>query len=138
LEGVDLRNDPQALQRLTEAAEKAKIELSTVQQSELNLPFITADASGPKHLSMTLTRSKLEQLSTDLIERTREPVLKALGDAKLAAGDVQEIVLVGGQTRMPAVQELVKRLFNGKEPHKGVNPDEVVAIEVDVPHAGRP
>jgi molecular chaperone DnaK len=126
-QGIDLRNDRMALQRLKEAAEKAKIELSTVQQTEINLPFITADANGPKHLQMTLSRSKLEQLTGDLIERTIEPVKKALADAKLTAKDIDEVILVGGQTRMPAVQEAVRKFF-GKEPHKGVNPDEVVAI----------
>jgi molecular chaperone DnaK len=127
-QGIDLSQDRMALQRVREAAERAKVELSSAQTTEINLPFITADASGPKHLAMTLTRAKLEQLCADLIERTRGPALKALEDAKLGAGDVQEVVLVGGQTRMPAVQELVKQLFNGKEPHKGVNPDEVVAV----------
>jgi molecular chaperone DnaK len=125
--GADLRNDRMALQRLKEAAERAKIELSSTLQSEINLPFITADASGPKHLVMTLTRAKLEQLTADLISRTENPCKQALADAKLAAAEVDEVVLVGGQTRMPAVQELVRRLF-GREPHKGVNPDEVVAI----------
>ncbi len=126
-QGIDLRSDRMALQRLKEAAEKAKIELSTVMQSEINLPFITADASGPKHLQMTLTRAKLEQLTGDLIERTIEPCKRALEDAKLRPADIVEAVLVGGMTRMPAVQEAVRRFF-GKEPHKGVNPDEVVAI----------
>ncbi|HEX3247081.1 MAG TPA: molecular chaperone DnaK [Chloroflexota bacterium] len=126
-QGIDLRQDRMALQRLKEAAEKAKIELSTVQQTEVNLPFITADASGPKHLAMTLTRSKLEQLVGDLVDRTRGPVEQALKDANMSSNQVDEIVLVGGQTRMPAVQEMVKAYF-GKEPHKGVNPDEVVAI----------
>ncbi len=126
-EGIDLRNDRQALQRLKSEAEKAKIELSTVQQTEINLPFITADASGPKHLNMVLTRAKLEQLCADLIERTLEPVKRALEDAKLKPSDIDEVVLVGGQTRMPAIQRLVAEFF-GKEPHKGVNPDEVVAI----------
>jgi molecular chaperone DnaK len=126
-QGIDLRNDRMALQRLKEAAERAKIELSSSMQTEINLPFITADASGPKHLVMTLTRAKLEQLVADLIERTRGPILKALEDAGMQAGDINEVVLVGGQTRMPAVIELVRKLFN-KEPHKGVNPDEVVAI----------
>src|SRR3989454_6518796 len=116
-----------ALQRLKEAAERAKIELSSSLQTEINLPFITADASGPKHLVMTLTRSKLEQLVSDLIERTRGPVMKALEDAGVRASDVNEVVLVGGQTRMPAVIDLVRKIF-GKEPHKGVNPDEVVAV----------
>ncbi|MGQ9666245.1 MAG: molecular chaperone DnaK [Anaerolineae bacterium] len=125
--GIDLREDRQALQRLKEAAERAKIELSTVMETEINLPFITADASGPKHLVMRLTRSKLEQLVGDLIERTLEPCRQALLDAKLRPEDVDEVILVGGQTRMPAVQEAVRRFF-GKDPHKGVNPDEVVAI----------
>jgi molecular chaperone DnaK len=126
-EGIDLRKDRQALQRLKEAAEKAKIELSTVMQSEINLPFITADASGPKHLTMTLTRAKLEQLTGDLIERSVRPVQQALEDAHLKPSDVNEVVLVGGMIRMPAVQEAVRKVF-GKEPHKGVNPDEVVAV----------
>ena len=125
--GIDLRNDRQALQRLKEAGEKAKIELSSMVQTEINLPYITADASGPKHLVMTLTRSKLEQLTADLIERTLEPVKQALRDADMKPSDINEIVMVGGMTRMPAVQEAVRKLFN-KEPHKGVNPDEVVAI----------
>ncbi|QBD77605.1 molecular chaperone DnaK [Ktedonosporobacter rubrisoli] len=126
-QGIDLRNDRMALQRLKEAAEKAKIELSSSLQTEINLPFITADASGPKHLVMTLTRAKLEQLVGSLIERTREPVMKALQDAGVQANEINQVVLVGGQTRMPAVMELVRKIF-GKEPHKGVNPDEVVAI----------
>jgi len=126
-QGIDLRKDRMALQRLKEAAERAKVELSSSLQTEINLPFITADASGPKHLVMTLTRAKLEQLVGDLIERTRGPVMKALEDAGVKASDVNEVVLVGGQTRMPAVIELVRKIF-GKEPHKGVNPDEVVAI----------
>jgi molecular chaperone DnaK len=126
-QGIDLRNDRMALQRLKEAAERAKVELSSSMQTEINLPFITADASGPKHMVMTLTRSKLEQLVADLIERTRGPVIKALEDAAIRASDVNEVVLVGGQTRMPAVIELVRKIF-GKEPHKGVNPDEVVAV----------
>ncbi|GCE25031.1 chaperone protein DnaK [Dictyobacter alpinus] len=126
-QGIDLRNDRTAIQRLKEAAEKAKIELSSAMQTEINLPFITADATGPKHLVMNLTRAKLEQLVGTLIERTRGPVLKALEDAELRPGDIDEVVLVGGQTRMPAVIEMVRKLF-GKEPHKGVNPDEVVAI----------
>jgi molecular chaperone DnaK len=125
--GIDLRQDRMALQRLKEAAEKAKVELSSTQSTEVNLPFITADASGPKHLTMTLTRSKLEQLTGDLIDRTIGPVKQALADAEVSADRVNEVILVGGQTRMPAVQESVKKLF-GKEPHKGVNPDEVVAI----------
>jgi molecular chaperone DnaK len=126
-EGIDLRQDTQALQRLKEAAEKAKIELSTTQQTEINLPFITADASGPKHLTLNLTRSRLEQLTDDLVTRSLEPVRAALRDAKTSTDKVDEVVLVGGQTRMPAVQEAVRKLF-GKEPHKGVNPDEVVAV----------
>ena len=126
-QGVNLRNDRTALQRLKEAAERAKVELSSAMETEINLPFITADASGPKHLIMKLTRAKLEQLVGKLIERTRGPVLKALEDAELRPSDVDEVVLVGGQTRMPAVVDMVRKLF-GKEPHKGVNPDEVVAI----------
>ena len=124
---IDLRQDPMSLQRLREAAEKAKCELSTALQSEINLPFITADASGPKHLNLTLTRAKLEQLTADLIDRAIEPCRQALTDAELQASDIDEVVLVGGQTRMPKVQEAVQQFF-GKEPHKGVNPDEVVAI----------
>jgi molecular chaperone DnaK len=126
-QGIDLRQDRMALQRLKEAAEKAKIELSSAQSTEINLPFITADASGPKHLSLPLWRSKLEQLVGDLIERTKNPVQLALKDAGVSPTDIDQVVLVGGQTRMPAVQQLVRDLF-GKEPHKGVNPDEVVAI----------
>jgi molecular chaperone DnaK len=126
-EGIDLRQDRQALQRLKAEAEKAKIELSSAQQTDVNLPFITADASGPKHLNVTLTRAKLEQLVGDLLTGTLEPVKKALDDASKKPGDIDEIVLVGGQTRMPSVQKLVADFF-GKEPHKGVNPDEVVAI----------
>ena len=124
---IDLRQDPMSLQRLREAAEKAKCELSTALQSEINLPFITADASGPKHLNLTLTRAKLEQLTTDLIDRAIKPCSQALADAELRASDIDEVVLVGGQTRMPKVQEAVQQFF-GREPHKGVNPDEVVAI----------
>ncbi len=127
-QGIDLKNDRMALQRLKESAEKAKIELSTTMQSEINLPFITADQSGPKHLVMTLTRSKLEQLVGDLVEQTVGPVQQCLKDADVDASKINEIVLVGGQTRMPLVVETVRKLFNGKEPHKGVNPDEVVAI----------
>ena len=126
-QGIDLRKDQMALQRLKEAAERAKIELSSSLQTEVNLPFITADASGPKHLVMNLTRAKLEQLVGDLIESTRGPVMKALEDAGLRANEINEVVLVGGQTRMPAIIEMVRKAF-GKEPHKGVNPDEVVAI----------
>ena len=126
-EGIDLRKDRMALQRLKEAAEKAKCELSSNMQTEINLPFVTADANGPKHLTMTLTRSKLEQLVDDLIQRSIGPCKKALEDAKLSADNIDEVVLVGGQTRMPKVQEVVKQLFK-KEPHKGVNPDEVVAV----------
>ncbi len=126
-EGIDLRQDRQALQRLKAEAEKAKIELSSAQSTDVNLPFITADASGPKHLNITLTRAKLEQLVGDLLQATLEPVKKALSDAGKSASNIDEIVLVGGQTRMPSVQKLVADFF-GKEPHKGVNPDEVVAI----------
>lgn len=125
--GIDLNNDRQALQRLKEASEKAKIELSTTMQTEINLPYLTADASGPRHLVMTLTRAKLEQLTADLVDRTIAPVKQALSDAGLTAGDINEVVMVGGMTRMPAVQDRVRAFF-GKEPHKGVNPDEVVAI----------
>jgi molecular chaperone DnaK len=126
-QGIDLKNDKLALQRLKEAAEKAKIELSSSAQTEINLPFITADQSGPKHLTMKLTRAKFEQLVDDLIQRTVEPCKAALKDAGLKAGEIDEVVLVGGMTRMPKVQEIVKQFF-GKEPHKGVNPDEVVAL----------
>ncbi len=125
--GIDLRSDRQALQRLKEASEKAKIELSSMMQTEINLPYITADASGPKHMVMTLTRSKLEQLTTDLIERSLGPVRQALKDADTDPSKIDEVVLVGGMTRMPAVQDAVRKLFN-KELHKGVNPDEVVAL----------
>jgi molecular chaperone DnaK len=125
--GIDLRKDRQSLQRLKEASEKAKIELSSLMQTEINLPYITADASGPKHLVMTLTRAKLEQLTTDLIERSLSPVRQALKDASIQPSEINEVVLVGGMTRMPAVQEAVRKLF-GKDPHKGVNPDEVVAV----------
>ncbi|MBN1656913.1 MAG: molecular chaperone DnaK [Anaerolineae bacterium] len=127
-QGIDLRTDRQALQRLNEAAEKAKIELSTVLETEINLPFITADATGPKHLQMRLTRSKFEQLTEDLVQRLRSPFEQALSDAGLKANQIDEVVLVGGATRMPMVQDLVRSLSGGKEPHKGVNPDEVVAI----------
>jgi molecular chaperone DnaK len=125
--GIDLSNDRQALQRLKEAAEKAKIELSTTMQTEINLPYLTADATGPKHLVVTMTRAKLEQLTADLVDRTIAPVKQALVDAGLNAADINEIVMVGGMTRMPAVQDRVRAFF-GKEPHKGVNPDEVVAV----------
>ena len=127
-QGIDLRNDRQAMQRLKEAAEKAKVELSTVMETEINLPFVTADASGPKHLQMKLTRAKLEQLTEDLVQRCVGPFNRALEDAKLRASDIDEVVLVGGATRMPMIQEVVKKLTGGKEPHKGVNPDEVVAV----------
>jgi molecular chaperone DnaK len=127
-QGIDLRGDRQALQRLTEAAEKAKIELSSRVETEINLPFITADQTGPKHLVMSITRAKFEQLTADLTEKTIEPFRNALKDAGLQPGDLDEVILVGGATRMPAIQELVKKLTNGKEPHKGVNPDEVVAV----------
>ncbi len=126
-QGIDLRQDRQALQRLKEASERAKIELSTTMQSEINLPFITADASGPKHLNMTLTRAKLEQLTEDLVARTIGPCKQALADAKLKPEAIDEVILVGGQTRMPAIQEAVRKFF-GREPHKGVNPDEVVGV----------
>ncbi len=126
-EGIDLRKDRMALQRLREAAEKAKIELSTLQQTEVNLPFVTADAAGPKHMNVSLTRAKLEQLTNDLVERTLAPMQSALTDAKYQKGDVDEVLLVGGMTRMPAVQRRVQQFF-GKEPHKGINPDEVVAV----------
>jgi molecular chaperone DnaK len=126
--GIDLRKDPQALQRLFEAAEKAKVELSSVTQTQISLPFITADATGPKHLQMNLTRSKFEQLTADLIERTMGPVKQAMGDAKVTANDLDEVILVGGSTRIPAVQQLVRRLTGGKDPNMSVNPDEVVAV----------
>jgi molecular chaperone DnaK len=126
-QGIDLRKDKLALQRLKEAAEKAKIELSSTTQTEINLPFITADASGPKHLTMKLTRAKFEALVDDLVQKTVEPCRQAMKDAGLSAAEINEVVLVGGMTRMPKVQEVVKQLF-GKEPHKGVNPDEVVAV----------
>jgi molecular chaperone DnaK len=126
-QGIDLSKDPMALQRLKEAAEKAKMELSTVQQTDINLPFITADQSGPKHLNYSLTRAKFEQLVDDLIQRTLEPMKKALADAQLKQEDIDEVILVGGSTRIPKVQQIVKDFFK-KEPHKGVNPDEVVAI----------
>ncbi|MCX6055672.1 MAG: molecular chaperone DnaK [Chloroflexi bacterium] len=124
---IDLHSDRQALQRLKEAAEKAKIELSTTQQTEINLPYLTADATGPKHLVLTLTRAKLEQLTGDLIQKTLDPIRRALSDANLKASEINEVVLVGGMIRMPAVQEAVRKEF-GKDPHKGVNPDEVVAV----------
>ncbi|OAI45284.1 molecular chaperone DnaK [Rhizomicrobium sp. SCGC AG-212-E05] len=126
--GIDLRTDRLALQRLKDAAEKAKIELSSAQQTEVNLPFITADASGPKHLTIKITRATLEKLVDDLIQKTVGPVKQALKDAGVTAGQIDEVILVGGMTRMPKVQEAVKQIFGGKEPHKGVNPDEVVAI----------
>jgi molecular chaperone DnaK len=126
-QGIDLSQDKMALQRLKEAAEKAKSELSTVQQTDINLPFVTADASGPKHLSLTLTRAKLEQLVGDLVEKTIGPCRQAMTDAEKTPAQIDEVILVGGQTRMPLVQEKVKQFF-GKEPHKGVNPDEVVAV----------
>jgi molecular chaperone DnaK len=127
-QGIDLRQDRQALQRLREAAEKAKIELSTVMETEINLPYITADASGPKHLLLKLTRSKFEQMTEDLVQRCVIPFQNALKDANLTVNDLDEVVLVGGATRMPMIQELVRKLTGGKEPHKGVNPDEVVAV----------
>jgi molecular chaperone DnaK len=126
--GIDLRQDPQALQRLFEAAEKAKIELSSVTQTTINLPFITADATGPKHLNVTLMRSRFEELTRDLIERTMEPVQQAMNDARVTQDDIDEVILVGGSTRIPAVQNLVRRLTGGKDPNMTVNPDEVVAV----------
>ena len=127
-EGVDLRKDPMALQRLREAAEKAKKELSSSQNTDINLPFITADASGAKHLQMSISRAQFERLIDKLVERCRKPVVQALADAKLKPEQIDEVVLVGGSTRVPMVVEFVKKIFNGKEPHKGVNPDEVVSI----------
>ena len=127
-QGIDLRNDPQALQRLYEGAERAKVELSSRTQTQVSLPFITADPSGPKHLNATLSRAQFEQLSQDLVERTRGPVEQALSDAKMTANDIDEVILVGGSTRIPAVQALVRRLTGGKDPNMTVNPDEVVAI----------
>src|SRR3977135_1235722 len=124
---IDLRKDPQALQRLFEAAEKAKVELSSVTQTQVNLPFVTADANGPKHLTMTINRSKFEELTHDLVERTMGPVKQAMADAKVSANDIDEVILVGGATRIPAVQALVRRLTGGKDPNQSVNPDEVVA-----------
>src|SRR5207245_128419 len=129
--GIDLSKDRMALQRLKEAAEKAKCELSTVTETEINLPFITADATGPKHLTMKLTRAQFERLASDLFERSMPPVQQALKDAGLEPSDIDEVVLVGGSTRIPRIQELVKQYF-GKEPHKGVNPDEVVAVGAGV------
>jgi molecular chaperone DnaK len=127
-QGIDLRSDPQALQRLYEAAERAKIELSSTTQTQVNLPFITADANGPKHLNLTLARARFEELVNDLIERTRGPVEQALSDARLTADDIDEVILVGGSTRIPAVQKLVRSLTGGKDPNMSVNPDEVVAL----------
>jgi molecular chaperone DnaK len=127
-QGIDLRKDQMALQRLQEACEKAKKELSSAQTTDINLPFITADASGPKHLQMTISRAEFEKLVDHLIDRVKGPVLQALKDAKLDPSKINEVVLVGGSTRIPKVQQVVKELFNGKEPHKGVNPDEVVAV----------
>src|SRR5207247_5655632 len=126
-QGIDLRQDRMALQRLKEAAEKAKVELSSTQETEVNLPFVTADASGPKHLAIKLTRAKLEQLVGELVENTIGPCRQALEDAKLTADQVGEVILVGGQTRMPQVQETVKKFF-GREPHKGRNPEEVAPV----------
>ncbi|MDX6308280.1 MAG: molecular chaperone DnaK [Nocardioidaceae bacterium] len=126
--GIDLRKDPQALQRLFEAAERAKIELSSVAQTQVSLPFVTADATGPKHLTATLMRSQFEQLTTDLVERTMGPVQQAMSDAKVTADDIDEVILVGGSTRIPAVQKLVRKLTGGKDPNMSVNPDEVVAV----------
>src|SRR4029077_11689302 len=126
-EGIDLSKDRMALQRLKESAEKAEIELSSAMETEINLPFVTADATGPKHMQVKLTRAKLEQLIADLLQRTMAPVKQALADAGVDPKKIDEVVLVGGSTRMPKVQEMVKAFF-GKDPHKGVNPDEVVAI----------
>ncbi|HEY9470107.1 MAG TPA: Hsp70 family protein, partial [Propionibacteriaceae bacterium] len=126
--GIDLRSDPQALQRLFEAAEKAKVELSAVTQTAVNLPFVTADASGPKHLNVNLMRSTFDQLTADLVERCREPVKQAMEDAKVTTDDIDEVILVGGSTRIPAVQNLVRRMSGGRDPNMTVNPDEVVAI----------
>src|SRR5262249_9759854 len=126
--GIDLRKDRQALQRLTEAAEKAKIELSGTAEATISLPFITADASGPKHLDTRLTRAKFDELTHDLVQRCTGPVKQALADAKLSENDIDEVILVGGATRMPSVQTLVRRLMLGKEPNQTVNPDEVVAV----------
>ncbi|HEY7176214.1 MAG TPA: Hsp70 family protein, partial [Micromonosporaceae bacterium] len=126
--GIDLRRDPQALQRLFEAAEKAKVELSSVTQTSISLPFVTADATGPKHLNTTLMRSTFDQLTADLVERCHDPIEVALSDAKVTADDIDEVILVGGSTRIPAVQALVRRLTGGKEPNMTVNPDEVVAV----------
>ena len=126
-QGIDLRQDTMALQRLQEACEKAKKELSSVPQTDINLPFITADASGPKHLQITITRAKFEELIDTLADRCRRPIEQAMKDAKLSPSDIDEVVLVGGSTRVPKIQQLVKDIF-GKEPHKGVNPDEVVAV----------
>src|SRR6201999_2162284 len=126
--GIDLRSDPQALQRLFEAAEKAKVELSSVSQTSVSLPFITADKDGPKHLTTTLMRSVFEQITADLVERCLGPVKQAMADAKVTANDIDEVILVGGSTRIPAVQSLVRRLTGGKDPNMSVNPDEVVAL----------
>src|SRR5262249_58218488 len=134
-QGIDLSKDKMALQRLKEAAEKAKIELSSTMETEINLPFITADQSGPKHLVMKLTRAKFESLVDDILQRTLEPSRLALQDAALQAGQIDEVVLVGGSTRIPKIQEMVKTFF-GKDPHKGVNPDEVVAIGAGVQAGG--
>jgi molecular chaperone DnaK len=127
-QGIDLRTDPQALQRLYEGAERAKVELSAATQAQINLPFVTADAAGPKHLNITITRAQFEQLAKDLVQRTRGPVEQALADAKLSAEDIDEVILVGGSTRIPSVQDLVRRLTGGKDPNMTVNPDEVVAL----------
>src|SRR4029077_6208217 len=136
-QGIDLAKDQQAVQRLKEAAEKAKIELSSTSTTEINLPYITADATGPKHLVVSLTRAKLEDLVNDLIAKTKGPVTSAMKDAGLKPSDIAEVILVGGMTRMPAVVDAVKAMFGGKEPHKGVNPDEVVAVGAQNPAAVR-
>ena len=126
-QGIDLRGDKMALQRLKEAAEKAKMELSSSMETDVNLPFITADASGPKHLNIKITRAKLESLVSELLDNLEKPCRAAIKDSGLSTGEINEVILVGGMTRMPAVQERVKKIFN-KEPHRGVNPDEVVAL----------
>src|SRR5690606_36567200 len=135
-QAIDLSKDPMALQRLKEAAEKAKMELSSTMSTDVNLPFITADQSGPKHLNYQLTRAKFEQLVDDLVPRTIPPMEKALADAGLKQSDIDEVILVGGSTRIPKIQEVVKKFF-GKEPNKGVNPDEVVAIGAAIQEIGR-
>ena len=134
-EGIDLRKDPMALQRLKEGAEKAKCELSSSTQTEINLPFITADQSGPKHLQTSLSRSQFERIVADLVERTKKPCIQALADAELSASEIDQVILVGGSTRIPKIQEAVQELF-GREPHRGVNPDEVVAMGAAIQAGG--